>query len=104
MPDFPWPDGKRCAVALTFDMDGETVPFVLDPPNARRRLSLISEAMYDGRVGTPRILDVLDSYKMKSTFFVPGFTAELNVGLLRQVVARGHALGHHGYMPSAPTR
>jgi hypothetical protein len=34
MPDFPWPDGKRCAVALTFDMDGETVPFVLDPPNA----------------------------------------------------------------------
>ena len=102
MPQFPWPDGKRCAVALTFDMDGETVPFVLDPPNARRRLSLISEAMYDGRVGTPRILDVLDSYKMKSTFFVPGFTAELNVGLLRQVVARGHALGHHGYMHERP--
>jgi peptidoglycan/xylan/chitin deacetylase (PgdA/CDA1 family) len=75
MPDFPWPDGKRCAVALTFDMDGETVPFVLDPPNARRRLSLISEAMYDGRVGTPRILDVLDSYEMKSTFFIPGFSS-----------------------------
>jgi hypothetical protein len=36
MPDFPWPDGKRCAVALTFDMDGETAPFFLDPPNACR--------------------------------------------------------------------
>jgi peptidoglycan/xylan/chitin deacetylase (PgdA/CDA1 family) len=102
MPGFPWPDSKRCAVALTFDMDGETVPFVLDPPNARRRLSLISEAMYDGRVGTPRILDVLDSYEMKSTFFVPGFTAELNVDLLKEVVARGHALGHHGYMHERP--
>jgi peptidoglycan-N-acetylglucosamine deacetylase len=102
MPDFPWPDGKCCAVALTFDMDGETVPFVLDPPNARRRLSLISEAMYDGRVGTPRILNVLDSYEMKSTFFVPGFTAELNANLLKEVVARGHALGHHGYMHERP--
>jgi hypothetical protein len=36
MSDFPRPDGKRCAVALTFDMDGETAPFFLGPPNARR--------------------------------------------------------------------
>ena len=34
MPDFPWPDGKRCAVALTFDMDGETAAVFLHPPNA----------------------------------------------------------------------
>ena len=98
MPDFPWPDGERCALALPFNMDGETVPCVLDPPNARRRLSLISEATYDGRVYTPRILDVLDSYQIKSTFFVPGFTAELNADLVKEVVVRGHALGHHGYI------
>ena len=84
MPDFPWPDGERCALALPFNMDGETVPCVLDPPNARRRLSLISEATYDGRVCTPRILDVLDSYQIKSTFFVPGFTAELNADLVKE--------------------
>ena len=96
MPDFPWRDGERCAVALTFDMDDETVPFVLDLPNARRRLSLISEATCDRRVGPPRIPDVLDSYQIKSTFFVPGFTAELNADLAGEVVARGHALGYHG--------
>jgi hypothetical protein len=103
MPDFPWPDGERCAVALAFDMDAETVLLVLDPPNACRRLSLISEATYDGRVGTPRILDVLDSYQIKSTFFVPGFTAERDANLVKEVVARGHAV-ITATSASAPTR
>jgi peptidoglycan/xylan/chitin deacetylase (PgdA/CDA1 family) len=102
MPQFPWPHGHRCAVALTFDMDGETVPFVLDPANARRRLSLMSEAMYGPRVGMPRILDVLEANGLLGTFFVPGFTAELHVDLLKDVVARGHHLGHHGYLHERP--
>ena len=97
MPDFPWPDGERCALALPFNMDGETVPFVLDPPNARRRLSLISEATYDGRVYTPRILDVLDSYQIKSSSF-PASPPSSTPIWSRKVVVRGHALGHHGYI------
>ena len=31
---FPWPNGNRCAVALTFDEDGECVPLIYDPENA----------------------------------------------------------------------
>ena len=99
---FPWPEGKRAAVALTFDMDGETVPYALDPDNASRRVSLMSEMAYGPNVGMPRILELLDLYEIRASVFVPGFTAERHPDLLREIVARGHDLGHHGYMHERP--
>jgi peptidoglycan-N-acetylglucosamine deacetylase len=102
MTDFPWPNGKRCAAVLTFDMDGECVPFVYDRPNALRRLSLQSEASYGPNVGMPRILDLLGRHGIPATVFVPGFTAELHPDLLREAVAQGHEIGHHGYLHERP--
>jgi peptidoglycan/xylan/chitin deacetylase (PgdA/CDA1 family) len=102
MQEFPWPDGKRAAVALTFDMDGETIPYVVDPDNAPRRLSLMSEMAYGPNVGMRRILDLLDLYELRASVFVPGFTAELHPDVVREIVARGHDLGHHGYMHERP--
>lgn len=101
MPRFEWPNGRRCAVALTFDMDGETVPFVLDPPNARRRLSLLSESMYGPRVGMPRLLELLELYEIPATFFVPSFTAELHPNVLERAVGAGHEVGVHGDLHEA---
>ena len=34
MGDFKWKNDRICAAALTFDLDGETIPYMLDPPNA----------------------------------------------------------------------
>lgn len=102
MARFDWPDGRICAVALSFDMDGETIPFVADPPNARKRLTLLSESMYGPNVGMPRILRLLDLYELKATFFVPGFTAELHPDVLERVLDEGHELGAHGYMHERP--
>jgi len=36
-PRFVWPDGRRCAVMLCFDVDGETTALSEDPALARRR-------------------------------------------------------------------
>ncbi|HEX5498288.1 MAG TPA: polysaccharide deacetylase family protein [Thermomicrobiales bacterium] len=102
MANFPWPDGKRCAVALTFDMDGECVPMIYDPQNYQKRLSLQSEGTYGPNVGVPRILDLLDRHGIQATFFVPGFTAERHPDLLREMIARGHEVGHHGYLHERP--
>ena len=33
---FPWPEGKRAAVAVTFDMDAESVMLSADPALADR--------------------------------------------------------------------
>ncbi len=102
MPDFPWPDGNRCAAVLSFDEDGETVPLVLDPTNAARRLTLQSEAIYGPTVGMPRILDLLARHGLRASFFVPGFTAERHPDLLQEMVRRGHEVGHHGYLHERP--
>lgn len=44
---------------------------------------------------TPRILDVLDRYAIKATFFVVGYNAERRSDLLVEAVARGHEIGNH---------
>jgi peptidoglycan/xylan/chitin deacetylase (PgdA/CDA1 family) len=102
MRQFPWPNDRECAVALTFDVDGETYPFAIDPRNAYRRMTMLSEGMYGTDVGMHHILQLLDRYELKGTFFIPGFTAELHTELVREIVARGHELGHHGYLHEKP--
>jgi peptidoglycan/xylan/chitin deacetylase (PgdA/CDA1 family) len=44
---------------------------------------------------TKRILDLLDEYDAKATFFELGENAKAHPQLTRSVVARGHALGSH---------
>jgi peptidoglycan/xylan/chitin deacetylase (PgdA/CDA1 family) len=102
MNRFPWPDGKQCAVALTFDADGETIPMVQDPKRGHERLGLISAAAYGPKVGVPRILAVLREFDLRATFFVPGFTAELHPEMIEWIVAGGHEIGHHGYLHERP--
>ena len=54
---------------------------------------------YESRVekNTHRILDLLDAYTTKATFFVLGWVAERHPGLIRTLVARGHEVASHGY-------
>ena len=46
---------------------------------------------------TPEILDVLDKYGVKATFFVIGQFVERNPELAADIVARGHLLANHSY-------
>lgn len=44
---------------------------------------------------TPWVLDVLDKYGVKATFFMVGQNVERNPQLLEEVRRRGHAVGNH---------
>lgn len=44
---------------------------------------------------TPWVLDVLDRFGIKATFFMVGENVERNPSLLREVIARGHSVGNH---------
>ena len=44
---------------------------------------------------TPRVLDILDAHDVKATFCVVGANAKAHPGLVRDIVARGHALCDH---------
>lgn len=46
---------------------------------------------------TPRVLDILDEYRAKATFFCVGRRVEKHVGLAREIVRRGHAIENHSY-------
>jgi polysaccharide deacetylase family protein (PEP-CTERM system associated) len=46
---------------------------------------------------TRRVLDVFDDGGVKATFFVLGWVADHQPSLVREIVARGHEIGCHGY-------
>jgi peptidoglycan/xylan/chitin deacetylase (PgdA/CDA1 family) len=46
---------------------------------------------------TPTLLDLLDRHEVKATFFSIGHYAREQPDLLREVAARGHAIGNHTY-------
>lgn len=50
-----------------------------------------------GSEKTEAILDVLDKYKIKATFFVTGMWADANESALKAIASRGHEVGNHSY-------
>jgi peptidoglycan/xylan/chitin deacetylase (PgdA/CDA1 family) len=92
----PWPDGRRAAFALSFDVDAESAILAVDPGYASR-LSTMSHQAYGPKVGVPRILRMLAREGLDATFFVPGLTVDRYPATVEQILAGGHELGHHGY-------
>ena len=93
----PWPDGKRCAAAITFDMDSDSMLHVSLPEAAHKRVSALSWLRYD-QVAVPRILEIYRRYDLKQTFFIPAWCMEQYSGLVEQIAAGGHEIGLHGYI------
>lgn len=50
----------------------------------------------------PDILDVLDQYDAKATFFVTGRWAKNHPELIKEIDSRGHQIENHGYYHSHP--
>lgn len=46
---------------------------------------------------TEEILDILDEYDVKATFFVLGKENDFSVKMLREIAERGHTIGMHSY-------
>ena len=70
-----WPDEKRIAVMLAFDLDAETMWTTRGDGNADH-ITHLSRGAYGPVQGVPRILNMLDSFGLKATFFVPGVVAD----------------------------
>jgi peptidoglycan/xylan/chitin deacetylase (PgdA/CDA1 family) len=96
-----WKNGARCAVMISFDVDGESPWILRDPALAERPLHMGMGA-YGPKTGMPRILRVLDRYDLKCGFFIPGWIIERYPDMARDVLRRGHEIGHHGYLHEKP--
>lgn len=94
-----WPEGKRCAVCISFDADHETIP-LRDGDESPMR---ISQGQYGSRRGMPRILDILARQDIPATFFYPAVSALLHPEEVRRVVDLGHEIGIHSWIHEGNT-
>jgi peptidoglycan/xylan/chitin deacetylase (PgdA/CDA1 family) len=62
----------------------------------------ISRGMFSGEVGTPRLVQLFDRFGIKTTWFVPGHSAETFPDQINEVVEAGHELSVHGYSHENP--
>ena len=58
---------------------------------------MLSRGEFSGRVGGPRVLDILKRYDVKASWFIPGQTADAFPEATRRVADEGHEIGNHGY-------
>jgi peptidoglycan/xylan/chitin deacetylase (PgdA/CDA1 family) len=87
---------KGFPLFLTFDLDAETMWTGRDPSYAGRPI-LMSQGAYGWKVGTTRVLDLLDRYGLKTTFFIPGLVIDQRAALMQEILRRGHEIAHHSY-------
>ncbi len=57
-------------------------------------LSISFDAAW-GSAHTEKILDILDEYDVRTTFFLVGFWSEKYPELVQEIVLRGHEIGNH---------
>ena len=68
-----WQNSAKSAFALSFDMDGDTIwrNKTKRLPNGSSYIKGPSIGMYGPKKGALRILDILDEFSLKSTWFIP---------------------------------
>jgi peptidoglycan/xylan/chitin deacetylase (PgdA/CDA1 family) len=98
----PWPNGAKVAVAITFDMDADSLVHIAHPRDSITRVSTISMLKYGPEVAVPRILDGYRRYGLKQTFFVPAWCIEQYPAAVEAMVRDGHEVAFHGYIHEAP--
>jgi len=94
-----WPGGARCAVALSFDADHETIPLRDNDESPMR----ISQGQYGHRQAMPRILRLLERESIPASFFYPAVAALLVPDEVRAVAGAGHEIGIHSWIHEANT-
>lgn len=87
-------NGRRCAVALSFDCDHET----FEMGQGGRAVGRLAWGEFGRRVGVPRILDLLRRHDVPATFFMPAVCALIDPDEPRRIAAQGHEIGIHGYI------
>lgn len=89
-----WPQGARCAFALSFDSDHETNEL----RDGGKSIGRLSWGQYGARVGVPRIAALLARHDIRASFYVPAVAALTYPDEQRALAAAGHEIGIHGWI------
>ena len=99
MERIKWPEGRKSAVMFSFDLDGDIIwrNMSADEPNADKLIRARSIGQHGPNRCVDMILDLMEKYGVKASFYVPGFVAEQNPDVVRRIAKAGHEIGNHGY-------
>lgn len=90
-----WPNGARVAVALSFDVDNETVNLRFGQPTVGE----LSQGQYGARAGLPRILALLDRHRIPASFFIPAMSLMIDRSQVASIARAGHhEFAVHGWI------
>ena len=89
---------KRHLVCLTFDFDAMSGFIARGMTSA----TPVSRGEFGADVATPRILELLKKYRIRSSWYIPGHTLETYPDRCKQVYDAGHEIGHHGWTHVPP--
>ena len=62
----------------------------------------ISRGLFSGEVGVPRLVELFRRFGIRTTWFIPGHSAETFPDQCRMVADAGHEIGVHGYSHENP--
>ena len=95
-------------VAILVGLSAVAIPF-----SSSVRTSVNPNVIYQGNINSNKVcfmvnvywgteyikdmLDVFDVYNVKTTFFVGGSWVAKNIEMAKEIYARGHEIGNHGY-------
>lgn len=96
-----WPHGARYGASITFDFDAEEVWIGEDPANADRP-GVLSQGTYGPKVAVPLLLELLARHQVTATFFICGRDADRHPDRVREILAAGHEVAHHGHTHRSP--
>ncbi|NKB76404.1 MAG: polysaccharide deacetylase family protein [Gammaproteobacteria bacterium] len=99
-----WPNGAKCACAITFDIDADSLIHIARPKDGHGRLYPISMGKYGPIIAIPRILETYRRLEIKQSFFAPGWCMEEYPDTMDAILAGGHEIGHHGYLHEDPMK
>ncbi|MEX0807188.1 MAG: polysaccharide deacetylase [Dongiaceae bacterium] len=98
----PWPNGARCAVAITWDMDADSGLNYYNQPNADNLVASQSQTRYGPLIAIPRMVKLLKERGMRQTFFVPGWCIEKYPAAIDALLSGGNDIALHGYIHERP--
>jgi peptidoglycan/xylan/chitin deacetylase (PgdA/CDA1 family) len=83
-------------------VSNQNLPVPIDQVQTDNKIIALTINVDWGESYIPEILDILDRYQAKATFFVTGKWAAKHPELIQQIAAKGHLLGNHSYSHPHP--
>lgn len=91
-----WPQGNVCAAMISVNLDAEFFGRIYYPGIDVDEGDFLRLGRTGIEFGLPHLLEALDRYGVKATFFIPGAVGKRYPGAVREIAGRGHEIGCHG--------